>query len=124
MSHVTDESMQDHFQGRSPLQDVTMRQQGPQETNGGFARSIVLKKSMIEARCWSARRERSTPYPSDGGRQRRHRDQLGHLAEVLGGGSEEELVFGTVWTSQAQAIELQDAFEVREQHLDLLSLPS
>lgn len=43
---------------------------------------------------------------------RRHRDQLGHLAEVLGSSGEEELVFGAVWASQAQSIQLQDAFEV------------
>jgi len=34
-----------------------------------------------------------------------HWDQLGHLAEVLGGGGEEELVSCAVWTSQAQAVE-------------------
>ena len=38
-----------------------------------------------------------------------HGDQLGHLAEVLGGGGEEELVSCTVWTSQAQAIHSEDA---------------
>lgn len=32
-----------------------------------------------------------------------------------------EIVLGTVWTAQAQSIELQNAFEVREQHLDPLS---
>jgi len=52
----------------------------------------------------------------------RHRDQLGHLAEVLGGRGEEELVFCAFGTSQAQSIQLQDAFEVRKQHLDLLPL--
>ena len=33
-----------------------------------------------------------------------HGDQLGHFAEVLGGGGEEELVSCAIWTSQAQAI--------------------
>ena len=51
-----------------------------------------------------------------------HRDQLCHLAEVLGGGGEEELVSCSVWTSQTQAIHPEDALEVREQHLDLLPL--
>lgn len=51
-----------------------------------------------------------------------HGDQLGHLAEVLGGGGEEELISCAVWTSQAQAIHSEDALEVREQHFDLLSL--
>ena len=38
-----------------------------------------------------------------------HRDQLGHLAEVLGSGGEEELVFCSVWTSQTQAIHPENA---------------
>src|SRR6478735_6912783 len=33
-----------------------------------------------------------------------------------------ELVPGTVWATQTQSVELQDALEVREQHLDFLSL--
>ena len=52
----------------------------------------------------------------------RHRDQLGHLAQVLGGGGEVELVFCSVGASEAKAVEPKDAFEVREQHLDLLAL--
>ena len=50
------------------------------------------------------------------------RPDLGQLAEVLGCGGEVELVFCSVWTAQAQAIQFQDAFEVGEQHLDLLPL--
>lgn len=50
------------------------------------------------------------------------RDQLGHLAEVLGCGGEEELIVGAIWSSQAQSTQLEDAFQVREQHFDLLSL--
>ncbi len=58
-----------------------------------------------------------------GGRGSWHGDQLGHLAEVLGGGcEEEELVSCAVWTSQAQAIHSEDALEMGEQHLDLLAL--
>src|SRR5687768_6574773 len=56
------------------------------------------------------------------GRRLRDRDQLGELAEVLGGGGEEELVLGTIRAPQAQAVQLQDALEVGEQHLDLLPL--
>ena len=52
-----------------------------------------------------------------------HWDQLGHLAEVLGGGCEGELVARAVWTSQTQTLELENAFEVREQHVDLLAEP-
>jgi hypothetical protein len=38
----------------------------------------------------------------------------------LGGCGEVEFVAGAVWPSQSQPIELQDAFEVSEEHLDLL----
>ena len=39
-------------------------------------------------------------------------------------GREEKLVFRSAWTSGAQAIQLQNALEVREQDLDLLPLAS
>ena len=52
----------------------------------------------------------------------RHWDHLSHFAVVLGCGGEMELVFCSVGTPQAQAVQLQDAFEVSEEHLDLLSL--
>jgi hypothetical protein len=41
----------------------------------------------------------------------------------LGGGGEEQLVVGAARSSQSQAVEAQDALQVREQHLDLLPLP-
>jgi hypothetical protein len=41
---------------------------------------------------------------------------------VLGGGSEEEQAPSSVWTANAKPVEVQDALEVREQHLDLLPL--
>ena len=59
---------------------------------------------------------------SDRDRLERQGEQLGELTEVLGGGGEEEFILCAVWTSEAQPIELQDAFEVGEQHLDLLPL--
>ena len=37
-----------------------------------------------------------------------------------GGGSQQELVVSTKWTSQPEPIEAQDALQVREQHFDLL----
>ena len=48
------------------------------------------------------------------------RDQLCQLSEVLGGGSQQELVLSTKWTSQPEPIEAQDALQVREQHFDFL----
>ena len=50
------------------------------------------------------------------------RNELCKLAQVLGCGRQVELVLCTVGTSKAQAIELEDAFEMGEQHLDLFSL--
>ena len=49
------------------------------------------------------------------------RYQLRQLAEVLGGCCEEELVAGTLGAAQSKPIELEDAFEMGEQHLDLLA---
>src|SRR5215208_316116 len=72
---------------------------------------------LAESRHWVGRAR----LPS-GGLRLPDGDQLGELAEVLGGGGEEELVLGTVWAPQAQAVQLQDALEVGEQHLDLLPL--
>src|SRR3954453_16287985 len=81
--------------------------------------SIVLKKSRLlaESQHWVGRAR----LPSSG-RRLRDQDQLGELAEVLGGGGEEELVLGTIRAPQAQAVKLQDTLEVGEQHLDLLPL--
>jgi hypothetical protein len=62
------------------------------------------------------------PIVPSGGCGARERDQLGQFAWVLGGGGEVELVSGALGTAQTQAVELQDPFEVREQHLDLLPL--
>lgn len=60
------------------------------------------------ARCWLSR----------------HREKLGHLAKVLGGSGEEELVFCAIWSTQAQPIQLQYSLEMREQHFDLFSFPA
>jgi hypothetical protein len=50
----------------------------------------------------------------------RQREQLGEFSEVLGGGCEVEFVAGAVWATQSEPPEAKDAFEVGEQHLDLL----
>ena len=59
-----------------------------------------------------------------GGCRNRWRDQLGEFPQVLGCGGEVELISGALRTTKAQAVELQDAFEVRKQHLHLLPLSS
>ena len=72
------------------------------------ADQLLLKKSAVlaESQHWVGRAR----LPSSG-RRLRDRDQLGELAEVLGGGGEEELVLGTIRAPQAQAVELQDTLE-------------
>jgi hypothetical protein len=45
------------------------------------------------------------------------------LRRFWAGGGEEELVVGASRSSQSEAVEAQDAPQVGEQHLDLLSLP-
>jgi hypothetical protein len=54
----------------------------------------------------------------------RHWYQLCHLAKVLGGCGEEELIAGAAWFSQAKSVELENAFEMGKQHLDFLAQPS
>ena len=53
-----------------------------------------------------------------------HRTELGKLAEVLSGGGEDELITCAVRSPKSQSIEPEDAFEVSEQHLDLLAKPA
>ena len=50
----------------------------------------------------------------------RHWPELGEFAEVLNGCGEVELVFGAVGSSEAEAVEADDAFEMCKQHLDPL----
>jgi hypothetical protein len=39
----------------------------------------------------------------------------------LGGGGQQELIFGSVWTAEAQSTEPEYACQMSEEHLDLLS---
>lgn len=61
--------------------------------------------------------------PSGERRERGDGDQPGHFSQVLGG-SEKELVPGAAGTAKAQAMQPEDAFKMREQHLDLLPFAS
>src|SRR5208282_1509088 len=47
--------------------------------------------------------------------------QLGQVPEVLRGGGEQKLVARSTWSSQAEASEPKNAFEMGEEHLDLFS---
>jgi hypothetical protein len=58
-----------------------------------------------------------------GGHRRAWRDEeLGELPQVLNRCGEGEFIVRAGWSAQPQAVELQDPLEVREQHLDFLSL--
>lgn len=50
-----------------------------------------------------------------------HQPEFSELSEVLGGGGEQELVASAAWSAPPKAAEPEDALEVGEQHLDLLS---
>ena len=63
----------------------------------------------------------SAPIPQSGGFWISVRCDLRQLPEVLGCGDEEELIPGAAWASEAQSSETEDAFEMGEQHLYLLS---
>ena len=72
--------------------------------NDRFA-PIVLKKS-APYRSWVARGDRRAGACLLSGRHRGgQRDQLCQLSEILGGGSQQELVLSTKWTSQPEPIE-------------------
>src|SRR5665647_789832 len=82
---------------------------------------IVLKKSAAQL-FETAREDRRARILACSGRHwGGERDQLGELSEVLDRCSEEELVLGPIWPSQPEPVEAQDALEMIEQHLDLLS---
>jgi hypothetical protein len=44
--------------------------------------------------------------------------------QVLCDGSKNKLVLGASWTTQSKPTALQNALQVREPHLDLLTLPA
>jgi hypothetical protein len=81
---------------------------------------IVLKKSANKSFGMDRRDRRARALWCSSELQSRRQDQLCQLSEVLGGGRQEELVPSTKGASQPEAIEAQDALQVREQHLDLL----
>ena len=52
----------------------------------------------------------------------RSRNQRGEPSQVLSNGGQNKLILGGSWTTQSKSAELQDAFQVRKPHLDLLAL--
>ena len=65
---------------------------------------------------------KSSPSASCGEYGRRERDELRQVPQILGGGGQKEFVFCSVWAALAQSIEPEDAFQMSEEHPDLLSL--
>jgi hypothetical protein len=53
--------------------------------------------------------------------RRRKGDELRQLSKVLGGGRQKELVLGSIWATEAQSTEPEDALQMSEEHLDLFS---
>jgi hypothetical protein len=53
---------------------------------------------------------------------RRHRDNLGPFARLLGGVGEEKLVFVAIWCPESQPVALEDLPYLSEKHLDPLAL--
>src|SRR5690606_12525555 len=93
------------------------------DEHGTAAMGCILSKKWARGdRHAVADSGRACPPPPSGRCEVLQRDHLGHFAQVLGCGGEVGLVFSSVGTAQAQAVRLQDAFEVSEEHLDLLSL--
>lgn len=89
--------------------------------NGGFPPYSVEKVG--GAIVWTLLRDRRERVLGRSGRHGpSHRDDLRHFPQVLGCGGEVELVSCAIGSSQAQAIQLQDALEVGKQHFDLLAL--
>ena len=62
-------------------------------------------------------------FSSCGEEGRRRRDELRQFPQVLGGGRQQELVFGSARPTQAQSVEPEIALQMSEQHLDLLFAP-
>ena len=52
---------------------------------------------------------------------RRKGDELRQFPQILGCGGKEELIFPPSRPTQAQSVEPEDALQVSEQHLELLS---
>jgi hypothetical protein len=55
---------------------------------------------------------------------RRSGEDHRHLAQVLGDGSEQELVASAAWSPQSEPPHTQDTLEMGEQHLDLFTFPA
>jgi hypothetical protein len=50
--------------------------------------------------------------------------KLRQLPQFLGCGGQQELVFGSAWSAEAQSTEPEDALQMSEEHFDLLPLPA
>jgi hypothetical protein len=71
--------------------------------------------------CDGNRSEGFEPSALCGENWRRERDKLGQFPQILGCGGQYELVFGSVRATEAQSTKPEDALQMSEEHLDLLS---
>ena len=71
--------------------------------------------------CDDSQGGRVRPFPSCGEDRRRKGDELRQFPQILGGGGQQELVFGPARATQAQSTEPEDALQMSEEHLDLPS---
>ena len=86
---------------------------------------ISLKNPVFKRRRYASAAAASEAKPgvsaSRGEDRCRKGDELRQFPEVLGGGGQQELVLGSIWTTEAQSTEPEDALQMSEEHLDLLS---
>jgi hypothetical protein len=71
--------------------------------------------------CGAVSEADSRLFASCGADWRRKRDELRQFPQILGRGGLEELIFGSAWPAQTQSVEPEDALQMSEEHLDLLS---
>ena len=71
--------------------------------------------------CGDVSEAESWLFASCGEDGRRERNELRQFSQILGCGGQQELVFGSVWTTEAQSTQPEYTFEMSEQHLNLFS---
>jgi hypothetical protein len=80
--------------------------------------------SRTRVRAWRRRSVlgEMSPFALCGEDRRRERDELRQFPQILGGGGQQELIFGSARPAHAQSVEPENALETSKQHLNLPSL--
>jgi hypothetical protein len=100
------------------LESLCPTEQGQESTDFVEEPSVLAPALGI---CGAVSEADSWLFASCGEDGRRERNELRQLSEVLGGGGQQELIFGSTRPTQAPSIQPEDALQMSEQHLDLLS---